>query len=84
MLGNEDAIKWNTTTISGNLLLNEKMKKWSNIRVKNEFMNYVSNDIKNMWLEKAKDYSGKLSKSVITIDEFDNEIQFAFSSAWST
>ena len=29
MLGEEDAIKWNTTTISANLLLKKPLPKWS-------------------------------------------------------
>ena len=33
MYGNQKAIRWNTTTISGNLLLKKPLPKWSNIRV---------------------------------------------------
>ena len=77
MLGNEAAIKWNTTTISANLLLKKPLNRWYNIRVKEELMNYVPENVKEMWKEKAKDFSGKLKKQIITHDEFNCEIQFA-------
>jgi hypothetical protein len=70
MLGREDAIKWNTTTISANLLLKKPNPKWSNIRVPEWMMDLVPPDVKELWLEK--------DKGTVTIQAFNNEIQFAF------
>ena len=78
MYGEEKAIRWNTTTISGNLLLKKKAQKWSNIRVEEELLEMVPPDVKEMWLERAQDFSKKKANKVITINEFGNEIQFGF------
>ena len=78
MYGDEKAIRWNTTTISGNLLLKKKLQKWSNIRVEEEFLEFVPPDVKEIWLEQAQDYSKKKTNKTITINEFGNEIQFGF------
>jgi hypothetical protein len=78
MYGDEKAIRWNTTTISGNLLLKKPLPKWSNIRVEEEFLELVPPDVKEMWLERAQDFSKKKKNKTITINEFGNEIQFGF------
>jgi hypothetical protein len=78
MYGDKKAIRWNTTTISGNLLLKKKSQPWSNIRVEEEFLEMVPPDVKEMWLERAKDFSKKKTNKTITINEFGNEIQFGF------
>ena len=70
MLGRPEAIKWNTTTISGNLLLKKPLPKWSNIRVEEEMMELVPSEVRELWLEKEKGF--------VTVQEFDNDIQFAF------
>ena len=70
MLGREDAIKWNTTTISANLLLKKPLPKWSNIRVPEWMMDLVPPEVKEMWLTK--------DKGTMTIFDFENAIQFAF------
>lgn len=70
MLGREDSIKWNTTTISANLLLKKPLPKWSNIRVPEWMMDLVPPDVKELWLTK--------DKGSVTIQEFGNEIQFGF------
>jgi hypothetical protein len=70
MLGREDAIKWNTTTISANLLLKKPLPKWSNIRVPEWMMDLVPPEVKEFWLTK--------DKGSVTIHEFGCEIQFAF------
>ena len=70
MLGKEEAIKWNTTTISANLLLKKPLPKWSTIRVKEELMELVPAEVRELWLEKK---SGS-----VTIENFGNEIQFGF------
>jgi len=70
MLKKDDAIKWNTTTISANLLLKKPLPKWSNIRVPEWMLELVPPDVKEMWLTK--------DKGSVTIQEFGNEIQFGF------
>ena len=78
MYKDEKVIRWNTTTISGNLLLKKKLQKWSNIRVEEEFLELVPPDVKEMWLERAQDFNKKKTNKTITINEFGNEIQFGF------
>jgi hypothetical protein len=78
MYGDEKAIRWNTTTISGNLLLKKKLQKWSNIRVEEKFLDLVPPEVKELWLERAQDFSKKKTNKTITINEFGNEIQFGF------
>jgi hypothetical protein len=70
MLQREDAIKWNTTTISANLLLKKPLPKWANIRVPEWMMESVPPEVKQLWMEKEK--------GSVTIHEFENEIQFGF------
>jgi hypothetical protein len=70
MLGKEDAITWNTTTISANLLLDKPLPKWSSIRIEEWMMQIVPPEVRELWLEKE---SGS-----ITIQMFDNDIQFGF------
>ena len=78
MLGREDAIKWNTTTISANLLLKKPLPKWSNIRIDEDMMQLVPYDVRELWYEKGNAYIGATTKGSVTIQEFDNDIQFAF------
>jgi hypothetical protein len=70
MLGREDAIKWNTTTISSNLLLKKPLVKWSSIRIADELMEYVPEAVRALWLEKEK--------GSVTIEAFGCDFQFAF------
>lgn len=70
MLGRDDAIRWNTTTISANLLLKKPLPKWSGLRVPEWMMELVPPDVKELWLTKEK--------GNVTIQEFGNEIQFGF------
>lgn len=70
MLGRKEAIKWNTTTISANLLLKKPLPKWSHIRIEEEMLEMVPPEVRELWLEKGK--------GSVTIQEFGNEIQFAF------
>lgn len=81
MLGKKEAMKWNTTTISANLLLDKPLPKWSNIRVEESLLDLVPAEVKEMWLEKAQSYTGEYSEGVkkkITIEMFDNIIEFGF------
>ena len=78
MLGREDAIKWNTTTISANLLMKKPLPKWSNIRINEDLMQIVPYEVRELWYEKGNAYIGTSTKGTVTIEEFDNDIQFAF------
>ena len=78
MLGREDAIKWNTTTISANLLMKKPLPKWSNIRIDEDLMQLVPYEVRELWYEKGNAYIGTTTKGSVTIQEFDNDIQFAF------
>lgn len=70
MLGKDNAKRWNSTTISANLLLDKPLPKWSNIRVPEEMLETVPPDVAEMWLTKEK--------GNITTYEFDNEITWGF------
>jgi hypothetical protein len=78
MYGDSKAIRWNTTTISGNLLMKKKNSKWDNIRISKDMLELIPPDVKEMWLKRAEDYSNKKINKTITINEFGNEIQFGF------
>jgi hypothetical protein len=70
MIGTPNAAKWNTTTLSANVLLNKPLAKWSNIRVPEEMLDIVPEEVVDLWMKK--------DKGSVTIHEFDNEIQFGF------
>lgn len=70
MLGKPSAKRWNTTTISANLLLKKPLVKWSGIRVSEDMIEMVAPAVQELWL--AKD------KGNVTIKEFDNDIVFGF------
>lgn len=78
MLGKKEAARWNTTTISANLLLDKPAVKWSNIRVDEHLLDLVPDEVREMWLAKAHSYSGEVDKKTINIEAFDNIIQFGF------
>lgn len=70
MLGNDNGAKWNTTTLSANLLLNKPLPKWSNIRVPEEFLEMVPPEVVDLWMTKEK--------GSVTVHDFDCEIVFGF------
>lgn len=70
MLGKEESLYWNTTTISANLLLKKPLPKWSSIRVPDHMLQLVPAEVLELWSEK--------DKGAVTIQEFNNEIQFGF------
>lgn len=80
-LNNLNAERWNTTTISANVLTDRPLPKWSSIRLhkdvnkldhyKNiEMLDLVPEKVKELWLEK--------SKGAVTIEEFNCNIEFGF------
>lgn len=70
MLDNKYATRWNTTTLSANVLLKKPLTKWSDIRVPDELMELVPSEVAELWRTKEK--------GSVTIKEFDNEIVFGF------
>ena len=78
MLEKEDAIKWNTTTISANLLLKKPLPKWSGLRIEEDFLDLVPEEVKEMWFEAGDRHYTIPFKGSKTINDFGCEIQFAF------
>lgn len=77
-LGNKQAMKWNTTTISAQLLLDKPLNKWSSLRGVEKFKNIVPGEVWEMWQQMSdikNKNDNKLTKS-ITINEFNNNIVF--------
>lgn len=70
MLGDDKGKRWNTTTLSANVLLDRPLTKWSNIRVPEEMLEIAPPEIVDLWLTKEK--------GSVTIREFDCEIEFGF------
>lgn len=70
MLGSDYAKRWNTTTLSANVLLKKPVVQWFDINVPDELMNLVPSDVAELWRTKEK--------GSVTIREFDNEIVFGF------
>lgn len=73
------AKKWNTTTISANVLVGKSagIKKWSSTRLPEWMWDLIPHDVQKMWEQVNKFVDGFKPKSV-TIREFDNDIQFGF------
>jgi hypothetical protein len=78
MLGKPQAEKWNTTTISANLLLEKPLVKWESVRIPPEMWALVPEEVKEMWLAAARYIAAAPEKKTATIEEFGNEIQFGF------
>lgn len=70
MVGNDNASRWNTTTLSANVLLNKPLPKWSDIRVPEELIDLVPAEVAELWRTK--------NKGNVTINQFDNNIIFGF------
>lgn len=77
MVGQGD--RWNTTTLSANALLGDMtLTKWSQIRLSAadfsdlSMLDLVPDEVRDLWLN-SKDDKGK-----VTIEDFDNVIEFGF------
>jgi len=70
MIGDDMGKRWNTTTLSANYLLDKPLQKWSGIRVPDEMLDTVPDEVVDLWMTKDK---GK-----VTIRDFDCEIEFGF------
>lgn len=88
-LKKKNAMQWNTTTISANLLTPVPLPRWSSIRLhqhaqahrdmKNlDMFKFVPEEVAEHWLDKIENnYTGQY-KGNITIDKFDCNIEFGF------
>lgn len=73
----EKAYKWNTTSIVGQLL-RSKDKLRQGLHVKDEFMDYVEEEVKDMWSELSHSIDFKFKKRKVVVEEFDNVIEFGW------
>lgn len=73
-----NSYRWNTTTLSANVLLDKPLPKWSGLRVPERLFNMVPDEVREMWEAYNKSFTGKVKKKSHTIEEFDNEIVFGF------
>lgn len=75
-LGNDKASRWNTTTISADLLCKNKVNRWSSIRVGEDILQLVDEEVREMWLQ-ANSFT-EVKKKTTTVNKFNCEIQFGF------
>lgn len=73
----EKAYKWNTTSIVGQLL-RSKDKLRQGLHVKDEFVDYVDQEVKDMWSELSHSIDFKFKKRKVVVEEFDNIIEFGW------
>lgn len=79
MLGNDRAAKWNTTTISANLLLEKPLPKWESVKIPPEMWLVVPDEVRELWLERSKYWSKPATAAKhVEIEAFDCSIQFGF------
>lgn len=78
MLGKPQAMKWNTTTISANLLLEKPLPKWESVRIPPEMWMMIPEEVRQMWLAVSHFTAPAATVKSVNIEEFDNDIQFGF------
>lgn len=76
-LGNERARRWNTTTISANLLLSRPLPKWAYLRVPEWMMDLVPEEVREMWLNLSSNLHDKKQRKKTTIRDFGNIVDFS-------
>ena len=69
--------RWNTTTLSAHMLLDRPLPKWSGLRVPEEMMEIVPEEVKQMWLQ-VNQFGKKVEQKECTVKEFNNNITFSF------
>lgn len=70
MIGNDNGYKWNTTTLATNVLIDKPTVKWSSIRVPEEHLELVPENVVDLW--ETKD------KGSVTVREMGMKIVFGF------
>lgn len=83
MLGKKHSIKWNTTSISGALLLEKPLTKWDAVRIPPEMWLMVPEEVRDLWIPHSSHinrilHRGQKLKKTCTIEAFGCEIQFGF------
>jgi hypothetical protein len=83
MLGKPKAIKWNTTSISGNLLLDRPLPRWDSVRIPEEMWGMVPEEVQDMWMKKSSvlneiRYRNEKQVKTTTIQDFNCNILFGF------
>ena len=84
MLNKWNSYRWNTTTISANLVMQKVLPKWATIRVPEEVFEIAPEEAQELWAEYNRDITGKNSKKSIKVQAFDNEVIFGFGGLHST
>lgn len=78
MLGNEKAMNWNTTTISGNLLLKKPLPKWHKLKIPTRFWRNVEGIPEEAWdMWKSAETEETKGKS-LKYHAFDMDFTFGF------
>jgi hypothetical protein len=83
MLGKPQSIKWNTTSISGNLLLEKPLPKWDSVRIPNEMWGLVPESVFDMWSKNSSllnqiRFKNEKQLKITTIEEFGCKIDFGY------
>lgn len=73
----EKAINWNTTSIVGQIL-RPKRKSPSRLLVNEEMLNYVPQDVQNMWKELNNSIDYKFSTKKVIVNDFNCKIEFGW------
>ena len=74
---NPNAYRWNTTTISANVLLDKPLPKWSSPRVPEHMFDLVPEEVEDMWRQEYQ-HGGERKTKKVTVREFENDIEFGF------
>ena len=77
MLGDDKVARWNTTTITANLLVKDKLPQWSGLRLPDGMLESMTGDIRAMWEQENKPVPDRKIKKVST-QEFGCKIEFGF------
>lgn len=83
MLGKPHAQRWNTTSISGHLLLSKPLPKWDSVRIPPDLWLMVPEAVRELWLPHSSIINrilnkGQKLKKTCTIEAFGCDIQFGF------
>lgn len=72
------AIKWNTTSIVGQLLAPKEKAHRYKVLPNENTLSYVNDEVREMWKELYKTLDFKFNKKKVVVNEFGNEIEFAW------
>lgn len=79
MLGTEKAWRWNTTTISGNILLNQKLYTWEKLMIPERFWMNVKGIPESAWeMWKSVETNPEPITKKVILKAFDCEFVFGF------